>query len=532
MAERANERPAAAAVSGPDSLLNWIVIVAFAGATAGSLLVLYVTISQPILESYGFRQAQTALTSYWFVREGFAFAYQTPVVGHPWAIPFEFPLFQALVALIAKGSQFPVTNIGRAVSFAFFLATLIPVAVICRSLRLDRRVFFVFGSIYLLSPQYLFWGRTFTIESAATFFSVATIAAAIPLFSPGAVAFSRAASIVLLGSLAVTQKATTGLPVILVLMACLAVASARRWRQMDRDQARTFLFRALLLTLPVLIGMAWTYFTDVVKAQNEIGKLLTSGALLKWNFGTLEQRISGQFLGDVMWTRSLKANAGGFVGLAVMAFFCVKETRRVQLLVAACAAALFLLPLLLFTNLHIVHEYYQTATTIYVVFLLALALGFLSENSSARVFALAFALVLLLNGAHFYQGYWRIARAPMTVENNWLLAVAKVIREHTAPERPILVYGLEWNSALAYYAERKAMTVPDRYPKFNEPLSAPERYVGKGRIGALVICATGPGKEPSEGDVKRFLDTHGPFRETGMHNCRIFLATQCQDDGG
>lgn len=525
MAACAVERSAAASGLASRSPLSWIVAVVFAGAMAGSLLVLFVTISQPILELFGFRQTQTALTSYWFLREGFALAYQTPVAGRPWAIPFEFPLFQGIVALIAAISNYPLTNIGRAVSFGFFLATLIPVAFICRTLHLGYRVFFIFGSIYLLSPQYLFWGRTFMIESSATFFGVATIAAAIPLFSSGAVTLSKAASIVLLGSLAVTQKATTGLPVILVLMVCLAVASARHWRQTERDQAKTFLYRALLLTLPVMIGMAWTHFTDAVKAQNEIGKLLTSGALLEWNFGLPGQRLSEKFLADVIWSRSINTNAGGLVGLAVMTFFCVKETRRPQLAVAACAGGLFLLPLLLFTNLHIVHEYYQTATTIYLIFLLALALVFLSENSSARVFLLAFALILLLNAAHFYQGKWRIARESMTVENNWLLAAAKVIREHTVPERPILVYGLDWSSELAFYSERKAMTVPNRYPKFNEPLLSPERYLGKGRIGALVVCAPASGQKPGEGELKRFLDAHGPFRETAAHHCRIFLAT-------
>ena len=46
---------------------------------------------QPPLDVHSFRQTQTALTSYWFIHQGFQFAYETPVVGAPWAIPFEFP---------------------------------------------------------------------------------------------------------------------------------------------------------------------------------------------------------------------------------------------------------------------------------------------------------------------------------------------------------------------------------------------------------------------------------------------------------
>ena len=55
-------------------------------------------IHQPLIESHAFRQTQTALTSYWMLEEGWKIAYQTPVVGFPWAIPFEFPLYQSLVA--------------------------------------------------------------------------------------------------------------------------------------------------------------------------------------------------------------------------------------------------------------------------------------------------------------------------------------------------------------------------------------------------------------------------------------------------
>jgi hypothetical protein len=49
---------------------------------------------QPILEFHGFRQTQTAITSYWMMQEGWQLDYQTPVAGYPWAIPFEFPLIQ------------------------------------------------------------------------------------------------------------------------------------------------------------------------------------------------------------------------------------------------------------------------------------------------------------------------------------------------------------------------------------------------------------------------------------------------------
>ena len=70
----------------------------------------FITISNlanPILDEYGFRQTQTAITSYYFIQDGFKLAYETPAVGYPWSIPFEFPIFQALVALSVKLFSIP-----------------------------------------------------------------------------------------------------------------------------------------------------------------------------------------------------------------------------------------------------------------------------------------------------------------------------------------------------------------------------------------------------------------------------------------
>jgi hypothetical protein len=497
------------------------VAVAFAASIAASVVVFALTRSQPILEWFGFRQAQTALTAYWFLREGFALAYQTPVLGYPWPIPLELPLFQALVAGIAAVSNHPLDEIGRAVSFAFFLATLVPVAAICRHLQLGSRVFFVFASLYLLSPQYLFWGRTFMIESIATFFTMATLAVALPLLGSRAVSYIRLMTIVLLGSLALTIKVTTALPAFAVFAACVGIRGFTERRRGDSGLALFYALRATLFVLPLAVCIAWTEFTDVVKAQNETGKLLVSSALTHWTFGWPEQRVHPYLYREVMWNRSVAANIGGVLGIATIALFFKLEHRRERLLLGVCLALLFLLPFYTFTNLHIIHSYYQSANIIYLLFLVALALVFVSEYKSTRLFTVAFALVLVSNILHFQKEGWAKAREPITAENNRVLALAKVLHARSAPDKPILIYGLEWSSELPYYAQRKAMAVPDAYPKFEEPLRTPVRYLGTTDIGALVVC---PGKQtPSEQAIANFLRTYGPFNETATYGCRVFV---------
>jgi hypothetical protein len=300
----------------------------------------------------------------------------------------------------------------------------------------------------------------------------------------------------------------------------LAVVS---WRRSDSVHAKTFAVRALLLALPAIMAVAWTHFTDVVKMQNEVAKLLTSAALPDWTFGTLEQRFSRPFLGEVLWRRSFSANAGGVLGVAVMSFFLMEDARGARRWTSLCLLALFILPLLVFTNLHIFHTYYQSANLIYLLLLLAIALVFLAEHTSRRFFVLAFALVLASNIAHFYREHWRVAYQRITAENYVVMAAAKVVREQSPSDRPILVYGLDWSSELPYYAQRKALAVPDGYPEFEAPLAAPERYFAGARVGALVICASI--KLPPEEAIQRFLTAHGPFREVSTWTCRIFVSS-------
>src|SRR6516164_8745732 len=61
---------------------------------------------RPLLEYHDFRQTQTALTAYWYVRDGIDLLRPPlPVFGaNHAAIPMEFPAYQALVALLVKAA--------------------------------------------------------------------------------------------------------------------------------------------------------------------------------------------------------------------------------------------------------------------------------------------------------------------------------------------------------------------------------------------------------------------------------------------
>src|SRR5476649_748470 len=88
----------------------------------------------PILGFHSFRQTQTALTSYWACQGGLRADYWTPVAGFPWAIPFEFPIYQWVVSLIACPLGLDLDPVGRLVSYGFWIGCLAPARMVCRRL--------------------------------------------------------------------------------------------------------------------------------------------------------------------------------------------------------------------------------------------------------------------------------------------------------------------------------------------------------------------------------------------------------------
>jgi uncharacterized membrane protein (DUF373 family) len=72
-----------------------------------------------LLDMHGFRQTQTAI-SVWSMKSGSLLFYETPVLGAPFSIPFELPVYHWCV-LIINLTGVPLDQAGRLVSIAFFI---------------------------------------------------------------------------------------------------------------------------------------------------------------------------------------------------------------------------------------------------------------------------------------------------------------------------------------------------------------------------------------------------------------------------
>jgi hypothetical protein len=473
----------------------WAPILAIcAGAFATWVAVYYAW--QPLLEWGMFRQTQTALTSYWMIHEGWRIPYQTPVVGYPWELPFEFPFFQSIVALIVWATGFPLDPVGRLVSFSFLVACAWPAFQIARRLSLPREAAWVFCALLWSSPIYLYWGRTFMIETAALFFSFAAIPYALDL-RDARPSCRSAGLFALFATLAMLQKLTTAAPVLLV-MGLLLIGSHIRRSGFRLPSLRkcTIVFASFLV--PLAVGYAWTRYADHIRSQNFFGQTTTFQAQSQYYVGVMADRLNFGLLKTVFWDRIIEKNAAGFLGVALIAIGFLWTDRHSRVVLFTCLI-LFAAPILMFLRVHYFLEYYQAASVLFLQAALAIAVVLGLARAPKHYLAVPIAAVVLVvaNIFYFSTGYRHYLTKTLDVSHTRTLAVSDVIQRYTPQDSGILVFGLlsedsadpvvSYSSEIAYYARRKAFTVEDSFEErvWDDPAS----FLGGKKLGAIVVCA-------------------------------------------
>jgi hypothetical protein len=463
------------------------IIAIFSIIIATILALLYAT--QPPLDIHSFRQSQTALTAYWFTQEGIKLNYITPVAGYPWSIPFEFPIYQAIVAITSNLLNTSLDTTGRIISFIFLLASLYPIKSIILKLGLPKYNFYIFTAILFSMPVYVYWGRSFMIETTALFFALLSINFYIDFIkSEGSIR-----SLVLMSAsltVAMLQKATTGLPILMVLGLLFGVnAITTLIREEKKSKAiGGILYRGIFFLIPISIGYTWVKYTDYIKSFNPLGTQLTSKALNQWNWGTWDQRFSYELWHDVVWTRMLSDNLGGFLGLLILlALFSLKVNKKI-LAIASISIAMGLIPILLFSNLHIVHNYYQSANLIFLAFAISLAITEITRiKFGEKLAAILLVSILGLNAHAMTKEYFPSMKEKFS-KSNKDLALGSILERELTNEQSFIAFGNDWSSTLAYTSKRKSFTAPGWFSKYADMVENPERHLPDSNMGAVVSC--------------------------------------------
>lgn len=463
---------------------------------------------QPLLDQHNFRQTQTAISSFWMARgSGLAHwvNYETPVFGSPWQIPLEFPLFQWLVTGVHLLTGLPLDPLGRCLSALLFYAILWPLAMLLRDYGCNRRCFYLAAGLMLVSPVYLYWSRAFLIESTAlllAFLFLAWFRRYLLTQRLSYIALATAA-----GVLALLVKVTTMLPFAGAagLMFVADAVERKAWRQ-PRASLRTYLPVVISAAICAAGLEAWLHHTAQLTASSYFGSPLVPARLHRWTYGTLAQRFSADLWVDTLWKRAVSETIGGplllLVGLLALFRLGPRQCR-----IPVILAVLFLLPLLVFTNLHIVHNYYLYANGVFLVLALALLLWRLSLKNSFFLFALLCSAAAFAEIRCFVRTYLPSVREDFRAAP--LLQTAQFIREHTPPDSVLFVAGCNWNPTLSYYSQRRSICIPSwaTPSEIESVLQAPEKLCASKPLSALVEFANGfePGQTALWQDFVRAL---------------------------
>jgi len=408
----------------------------------------------PNLRGVEFRQAQTALSTYFIQKEhNYALAYPTPVLGKPWSIPLEFPLYQWTVAALSDASGCSLVATGRAVSLGCFYLTLPAVFLLLGRWRLtaSRRLWILVALVSC--PLYVFYGRSFLIETMALLASVWFLVAYLKAVETGRWSWIVAAN--LLGAVAGTVKVTTFMLYLALAAGWTLVRLWRAYGQADAERERgrrEILVRGVAATLAAVgLVFAWMHFSDAVKRLNPSGEFMVSAKMRGYYFGTTGTRFSA-----AVWAGHWKIFREAVIWLPLAATALVLfagVARRWWPQVLLCLGA-FIGSQVLLPELYAWHEYYYVANALFLYVALGLVFTSLFDSRWPRWLPIVAMVGLVAGQGYFFRRQFFDQQAVVSEEGNDL---TRTLREITGEAEVVIVDGEDWNSMIPYYARRRTL---------------------------------------------------------------------------
>ena len=268
----------------------------------------------------------------------------------------EFPFYQWVTALVVTLSGYDLEKAGRLVSVLFFYLTLIPVFWLSKYFLKETGGALIVLCLILVNPIYLFWSRTFMIESTALFFSTLYLWFFLKALESEKKGYFFAA--IICGTLGGLVKVTT-LAAFLVGAFFIYIHFFVKNGKLGlpvRYAGRYILYGCFLTLIPLAFAFAWIAYGDSFKVNHPFAYSLTSASLKAWNYGTLSQKLSPDVWKTIFDLSGLYQCVGRIVAInsitlhaAVFILFIALVKRR-KLLVSL--AAVYLAAPLIFTNLY------------------------------------------------------------------------------------------------------------------------------------------------------------------------------------
>lgn len=436
--------------------------ISLAGILLVAILIRLRNLDSPVSGLYMFRTTQTA----WGIRsvaEGSIspFSIETPVLGPPWKIPFEFPLYQIIAGVFSRLTGFEAEIAGRLVSIAFFGLTALVFYQILRYL-FDLKISLTVLVVFVFCAHNLEYGSSPLIEYCALFFALLGFLNAIRFIESNSYRYF---------ALFTLSAAIVGLVKITTSVVWVGVGTFALFVKLKPKRYTTavLVFGVILSQIPAI---AWTRWADSQKEKSPWTYELTSKKLSSWNFGTIRQRLH-----YFDWNHSvLQEFFPSVIGSThtIIFLLIVGISMRKTRMTTTLFLAIFLSGPLLFTNLYFVHDYYWTA--VLPALLISLAFGMdgllstdwlqqLKKDFNSTIFGVLAVLALVVSswftphGFRHFEVFARPGRIDFNKEED-LIAV-KQLTNFTKATDEILVVGAYWNPSILYFSNRRGLMLRD-----------------------------------------------------------------------
>lgn len=403
-----------------------------------------------------FRQTQTAISAFFIQRENnFSLAYPTPVLGKPWSIPMEFPLYQWTVVVVSNTTGMALTQAGRAVTLACFYLGLPAVYLLLLRLGLTRARALIVLGVVVGCPLYIYYGRSFLIETMAWMFGAWFLLGYVKAVEKRSLAWWTLATVAGVGVGLV--KITTFICFLMPAFAWTLVWFWQDFRQ-NKGRARTialarrFAWCALSVAISFAVAYWWIKYSDAIKAKSVAGAFLQSDGLSSYNFG-----VGVRFAPEI-WRRHwavLFYEIASVPVLIACGVFALLFARRWWWVILALIGFFFAVQIV-FPILYAWHEYYYVANAMLLMVAMGLALCGLLESRLPRVLAWLLIVAVYAAQATTYATFYYTGQKGVSPGGSDLTLA---LRQVTDPDDVLIIAGDDWSSMIPYFAQRRAYMV-------------------------------------------------------------------------
>lgn len=446
---------------------------------AVSFLVRLGNLHSPLLEIHHFRQTSTAITVWCFLQQGIDLMHpMIPVLGPPWVVPMELPIFQATAALLIRLTRIDLDAGCRLTNILYFYASAGILYLLAKRCFQHRSIAVYVVMFYLWTPFSIVWSRTSMIEFAATAFGLAYVYFTI-LWLENRRNLAYPFMAIAMGCLGALTKITSMLPLVPLL---LVLPAAAIWSDMRRDDPalqitaikrlgraliREWLTIAVLLIVyifPVAVGQAWVSYGDGIKQASPQTRFLVSANQSAWIYGTMEERLTPG------WWRLIFFRIGAYVtpfavmALPVIALIIVRKAPALARMTLYAALAGTVLPVMVFFNLYHEHDYYLCAVLPVIALLAGYGLDYVVRTWVLTDWRTALPIIAAA-ALSWFMAYDYVSGSFTIGYDNAICTLGRAIDDVTDPNECVVVADWDWSPSILYYARRRGFMVKDEQGK-------------------------------------------------------------------